>query len=76
MTAGIDFALAVAAEIAGEEFAQAVQLGIEYAPAPPFNAGRPETAPPAVLASVQKRMAESMAARRAGAEAAAARLDG
>jgi cyclohexyl-isocyanide hydratase len=45
VTAGIDFAFTVMAEIAGEEFAQAVQLGLEYAPAPPFDAGRPETAP-------------------------------
>ena len=76
VTAGIDFALAVAAELAGAEFAQALQLGIEYAPAPPFNAGRPETAPAAVLAAVEARMAEIMPARRAGAAAAAARLGG
>src|SRR5580698_8899518 len=50
VTAGIDFALVVAAELAGEALAQSVQLGIEYAPAPPFNAGRPETAPPEILA--------------------------
>ena len=43
VTAGIDFALTVLAELAGEDFAQAIQLGLEYAPAPPFNAGRPET---------------------------------
>ena len=49
VTAGIDLALAVAAELAGEDFAQTIQLAIEYAPAPPFNAGRPETAPPQVL---------------------------
>jgi cyclohexyl-isocyanide hydratase len=74
VTAGIDFALTVAAELAGAEFAQAVQLGIEYAPAPPFDAGRPETAPPRVLAAAQARMAPLMLSRRAGAEAAAARL--
>src|SRR6202007_2985114 len=43
VTAGIDFALVVAAELAGERFAQTLQLTLEYAPAPPFNAGRPET---------------------------------
>ena len=48
VTAGIDFALAIAAEIAGPEVAQAIQLQIEYAPAPPFAAGTPETAPEAV----------------------------
>jgi transcriptional regulator GlxA family with amidase domain len=56
VTAGIDLALAVLADLAGEELAQAVQLALEYAPAPPFNAGRPETAPPAVLARVQQRL--------------------
>jgi len=74
VTAGIDFALTVAAELAGETFAQALQLGIEYAPAPPFNAGRPETAAPDVLAAVQAKMAALLPTRWAGAEAAAARL--
>jgi transcriptional regulator GlxA family with amidase domain len=54
VTAGMDFALVVAAELAGVRFAQALQLGLEYAPAPPFNSGRPETAPPEILAAVQK----------------------
>ena len=44
VTAGIDFGLAVAAKILGEEQAKAIQLGIEYAPQPPFDAGEPETA--------------------------------
>ena len=74
VTAGIDFALTVAAELAGETVAQALQLNIEYAPAPPFNAGRPETAPPEVLALVNRRMAEFIPQRIKGAEAAAARL--
>jgi len=74
VTAGIDFALVVAAELAGEDLAQAIQLGIEYAPAPPFNSGRPETAPPAVLATVQRRMDAALPKRRADAERAAARL--
>ena len=74
VTAGIDFALVVAAELAGADLAQALQLGIEYAPAPPFDAGRPETAPPRVLAAVNARMAQILPARRAGAEVAARRL--
>ena len=74
VTAGIDFALVVAAELAGDLFAQALQLNIEYAPAPPFNAGRPETAPAEVLALVQSRMDKLMPDRLAGAKAAAARL--
>src|ERR1700690_1431003 len=41
VTAGIDFALSVVAELAGPEVAQAIQLQIEYAPAPPFDAGLP-----------------------------------
>ena len=49
VTAGIDFALTIAAEIAGPTVAQTIQLLLEYAPAPPFNAGRPETAPPQVM---------------------------
>jgi len=74
VTAGIDFALTVAAELAGANFAQALQLNIEYAPAPPFDAGRPETAPPAALAQVQARLATILPARWADAEAAAQRL--
>lgn len=46
VSAGIDMALALAAREAGPEVAQAIQLGIEYQPDPPFQAGSPETAPP------------------------------
>jgi cyclohexyl-isocyanide hydratase len=74
VTAGIDFALTLVAEIAGIETAQAIQLQIEYAPAPPFDAGRPETAPPAVLARLRERNAPGAARSRAAIEAAAARL--
>ena len=76
VTAGIDFALVVAAEIAGAAEAQAIQLGLEYAPAPPFAAGRPETAPPEVLELVQRRNAAILPVRQAQAEEAAARLRG
>ena len=74
VTAGIDFALVVAAELAGEATAQALQLALEYAPAPPFDAGRPETAPPAVLAEVQARMDAILPARWEAARRAAAGL--
>ena len=74
VTAGIDFALTLVAEIAGDEFAQGLQLGLEYAPAPPFNAGRPETAPPAILAAFEARMVTLMPPRAAQARAAAAKL--
>jgi len=74
VTAGIDFALTLVAEIAGEETAQTIQLGIEYAPSPPFNAGVPETAPPAILARVRERLGGMAEQRRSVVEAAAARL--
>jgi cyclohexyl-isocyanide hydratase len=76
VTAGIDFALTLIAEIAGPEMAQAIQLGIEYAPDPPFEAGTPETAPPAILARVRKSNASNMPHRQEAIEAAAARLGG
>jgi cyclohexyl-isocyanide hydratase len=57
VTAGIDFALTLAAELAGREAAEAVQLALEYAPAPPFDAGNPESAPPGVLALFRARSA-------------------
>ena len=71
VTAGIDFALSVLAEIGGEDLAQALQLGLEYAPAPPFTSGSPETAPPQVLARYEAAMAPLMPGRRAQAQEAA-----
>jgi transcriptional regulator GlxA family with amidase domain len=56
VTAGIDMAIAIAAEIAGVDFAQTVQLAIEYAPEPPFDCGRPERARPEIVAAAQKRL--------------------
>jgi transcriptional regulator GlxA family with amidase domain len=74
VTAGIDFALALMAEIAGADYAQSVQLGIEYAPAPPFNSGRPELAPAKVLADTQQRYERVRSMRDAAVTRAAARL--
>lgn len=74
VTAGIDFALTVLAEIGGDALAQTLQLGLEYAPAPPFAAGRPETAPPAILAAYRARMDPIMPQREAQAREAARRL--
>ena len=74
VTAGIDFALTVLAEIAGASVAQAIQLGLEYAPRPPFDAGRPEMAPPDILDAVRRRMAPLTPDREAKAREAAARL--
>ena len=44
VSAGIDFAFGVVAEVAGADVARAIQLGIEYDPAPPFDAGHPDKA--------------------------------
>jgi len=74
VTSGIDMALTVAAEIAGAEFAQAVQLGIEYAPAPPFDCGRPERAQPETLAAVRERLNAVRAEREAAVRSAIAAL--
>jgi cyclohexyl-isocyanide hydratase len=56
VTAGIDMALAVMAEIAGVDYAQVVQLALEYSPEPPFDSGRPERARPEIVAAALKRL--------------------
>ncbi len=55
VSAGIDMALALAARIAGEHLAQAIQLAIEYDPQPPFDAGAPEKAPASVVELLRSR---------------------
>ena len=55
VSAGLDMALALAAKIAGEQVAQAIQLGIEYDPQPPFHTGSPATAPAAMVETVRAR---------------------
>ena len=78
VTAGIDLGLAVVAELAGQAQAEAIQLALEYAPQPPFQAGTPDEAPAAVLATVREKLAPTRAAREAiiaklvGAEVAGA----
>ena len=74
VTAGIDFALSVIAEIAGPMMAQSIQLGLEYAPAPPFHSGSPEEAPAVVLKVVTARMKLQMAERRTLVERLAAAM--
>lgn len=74
VTAGIDFALVLLAEMAGQDYAESIQLGLEYAPAPPFNSGRPELARPEVLASITARMAASVEARAGAVSKAAEKL--
>jgi putative intracellular protease/amidase len=55
VSAGIDMALTLAAQIAGEQVAQAIQLGIEYDPQPPFDAGSPQKAPAEIVALLRGR---------------------
>lgn len=74
VTAGLDFAFTLLAELAGQDYAEGVQLGLEYAPSPPFESGRPELARPEVLARVQAMMASRLDERTAQARQAAAQL--
>jgi transcriptional regulator GlxA family with amidase domain len=53
VSSGIDMALQLVQKINGEEVAQAVQLGIEYDPQPPLDAGSPEKAPPEIVELVK-----------------------
>lgn len=72
VTAGIDFALSVAAEVAGSEAAERIQLSLEYDPAPPFTAGNPRLAPASVREGVSERFAARLATFRGELEGAIA----
>src|ERR1700761_8439480 len=74
VTAGIDGALRLAAELRGDAAAQAIQLYMVYAPEPPFDSGTPETAPSAILDQARQSVAGITAQREATARRAAARL--
>ena len=74
VTAGIDGALRLAAELRGDAVAQGIQLYMAYAPEPPFNAGTPETAPPAIVSAAREQMKGMVAKRMATARRAAERL--
>lgn len=74
VTAGIDFALALAAKIAGDDVARTIQLALEYDPAPPFNAGSPEGAGAETVAAYVARANRLAPDRMARLEAAARRL--
>ncbi|MBR0871051.1 DJ-1/PfpI family protein [Bradyrhizobium tropiciagri] len=74
VTAGIDFALTLVSELVDRKAAEAIQLGIEYNPAPPFNSGSPDTAPAEILEMVKARIAPSQVRRTEQMERAAARL--
>lgn len=71
VTSGIDFALTLIAEIAGAETAQQLQLALEYDPAPPFDCGRPESSPEALVSQLKARWYGNAASRMAEALAAA-----
>lgn len=75
VTAGIDFGLKVAAEVAGEAVARGIQLSIEYDPHPPFNAGSPRGAGPELTARMTEMAGPRQAQRAAAVKRAAARLN-
>jgi cyclohexyl-isocyanide hydratase len=74
VTAGIDFALALMREIAGEDHARMVQLALEYDPAPPFDSGSPDKAGADLIAAYQARAMRLAPDRMARLEASARRL--
>ena len=74
VTAGIDGALRLAAELRGEDVAKAIQLYMAYAPEPPFESGTPEQAPPDVLEQTRASVADITNRRAATARRFAARL--
>ena len=74
VTAGIDFALTLVSLLTDRQTAEAIQLRLEYNPAPPFNSGSPDTAPPEVLAFMKDRIAAAQVRRGEMIERAAARL--
>ena len=74
VTAGIDFALVVAGEAFGEDVAKAIQLGLEYDPAPPFDAGSPARGGAALVATARTQAASRQRERQDAVDAAALRL--
>ena len=74
VTAGIDGALLLAAEVRGVPAAQRIQLDIAYAPEPPFQSGTPHTAPPEIVERARRNSAKLIARREATARRVAASL--
>jgi cyclohexyl-isocyanide hydratase len=74
VTAGIDFALTLVSLLHDQKTAEAIQLRLEYNPAPPFNSGSPDTAPPEVLAVMKDRIAPAQIRRGEMIDRAAARM--
>jgi cyclohexyl-isocyanide hydratase len=73
VTAGIDFGLTLAEKLSDRTTAEMIQLTLEYNPAPPFNSGSPETAPPEVLERLRQRFAAAASAGASDREAAVKR---
>jgi cyclohexyl-isocyanide hydratase len=74
VTAGIDGALRLAAELRGDDAARAIQLYMVYAPEPPFDSGTPETAPAAILDQARQAVSGITAQREKTARRVAAKL--
>ncbi|NVJ99301.1 MAG: DJ-1/PfpI family protein [Alphaproteobacteria bacterium] len=68
VTAGIDFAFTVVAELQGEAVAKSIQLALEYNPAAPFKGGHPDAAEPAIVDAVLAAMDARLAKRRRNTE--------
>jgi cyclohexyl-isocyanide hydratase len=75
VTAGLDLALSLAAELRGVTVAQSIQLAIEYDPTPPFTSGSSRTAPASIREAVSRASRPMLAERRAAVERAARRLE-
>ncbi len=74
VTAGIDFGLTLAAELAGEEIAKSIQLVMEYDPQPPFDCGSPEKAGPERVKRLKERISAMLESRQKANSEAAARM--
>jgi cyclohexyl-isocyanide hydratase len=74
VTAGIDIALTIAEKVHSKAVAEGIQLAIEYAPQPPFNAGSPDTAPPEIRDAVAQKLAPMKALRARAVMKAASKL--
>jgi cyclohexyl-isocyanide hydratase len=75
VTAGIDFALTLVSIMLDQRTAEAIQLRLEYNPAPPFNSGSPDTAPPELVAMFNEKIAPSRQRRSDAIGRAAATLE-
>jgi cyclohexyl-isocyanide hydratase len=74
VTAGIDFALTLVSLLVDRQTAEMIQLGLEYNPAPPFNSGSPDTAPPEILQLAKEKIAANQQRRGDAIARAGARL--